>query len=63
MKKVYCSFLVIILIAIKANAQDFIGDSLKSVIANTRSDSVKASALFELANHEMVLNNFDTTPC
>ena len=61
MNKVLFSFVVIILIAVKANAQDFIADSLKSVIENTKSDSVKASALIALAGHEYSdLNNHDT---
>ena len=61
MKKLFFTFLVIILIAVKATAQDFIADSIKSVIANTKSDSVKASALIELVGHEYGdLHNHDT---
>ena len=61
MKKLCLSFLVIVLIATKATAQDSIADSLKSVIANTKSDSVKAQALFNLINYEAnTLHNIDT---
>ncbi len=61
MKKLCLSFLIIMLIAAKANAQDFIADSIRSVIDNAKSDSVKASALIELARHEYYyLNNHDT---
>jgi two-component system, NtrC family, sensor kinase len=61
MKKLCLSFLVIMLIATKATAQDFIADSIKSVIENTKSDSVKASALIELVGHEYGdLHNHDT---
>ncbi len=61
MKKLCLGFLVIVLIATKATAQDFIADSLKSVIANTKSDSVKADALFNLINYEAnTLHNIDT---
>jgi len=60
MKKLFCSILVIMLIAAKANAQDLFSDSIKSVIANTKSDSIKASALIELAKHETFLQKLDT---
>src|SRR5665213_2110749 len=61
MKKLCLSFFVIMLLATKASAQDFVADSIRSVITNTKSDSVKASALIELAGHEYwALNNPDT---
>ena len=61
MKKLCLSFLVIVLIAAKATSQDFIADSIKSVIATTKSDSVKADALFNLINYEVnTLHNYDT---
>jgi hypothetical protein len=50
MKKSYLSLLIVMLIAAKANAQDFIADSIR--YENTKSDSVKASALIQLARHE-----------
>src|SRR5215831_17487574 len=61
MKKLFVSFLFIILIASKATAQDFIADSIRSVIENAKSDSLKASALIDLATYEYEdLNKHDT---
>jgi alkaline phosphatase len=62
MKKIFISLLVIVLIAAKVNAQDFIADSLKLVIATAKSDSAKASAMMDLAAHAYNnLQNIDTT--
>src|ERR1700722_10405723 len=61
MKKLFYSFLVIMLISAKANAQGFIADSIRSVIEKTISDSLRVSALIELSNHEYYeLQNVDT---
>jgi len=61
MKKIIISLLFILLIVAKSNAQDFIGDSIKTVIATAKSDSAKASAMLDLATHAFNnLQNFDT---
>ena len=61
MKKIFFSFFCILFAASKADSQDFIVDSIRSVIQRPKTDRVRISALIQLAIHENGdLQNHDT---
>ncbi|MES2004729.1 MAG: ATP-binding protein [Bacteroidota bacterium] len=52
MRETFRICIILLLFTIHVNAQDFLSDSIRTVIAKTNNDSIKASSFIALARHQ-----------